>query len=639
MAPLEPQEKVLVSEDFLDSIHGELACVDCHGGDDTADDKESAHEGFDPHPSINNPQETCGECHEEIAETAPRSLHATLSTFPGFLQKRASDDTWEKVDHGRERHCASCHASCGACHVSRPQYVGAGFIDGHMFNAQPNSINQCMACHGSRVGNEFTGTRGKGDVHLKKYTMVCRDCHGAEELHAAAPEGLENRYHLPEAANCLDCHQDLQFGSVREHRIHINTVQCQVCHSQTYTNCYSCHTGTDENGLAYFTTELDFEDMKIGFNPDRLPGNNYKWALLRHVPVDPEVFAHYVEDGFPRFDVEPTWKRTSPHNIQRRTWQNASCNNCHGQRDLFLSETDLLDYEKKANFGLTVGDDQIPKPRSRTKPLNIDVSKVREDMVVDVQWLQEQLTDETLVILDVRSEKGYDNGHIPGAINFDPNMAEGLRKPAQSDQPLQLESDEILSQTLGDHGIALDDHIVVYSDKGPDAGFILAVLDYAGAENISLLNGGIQAWRQAGLELSTKPVVPAPKAFAIEPRTELLVHNDFVKANLDNPRVVIVDVRILQQSLGALKHPLAKRPGRLPGSTLLPINGLYEDHSYLKSPEELLWVLWERNIPPHKTIVVSCNTGWWGAGAQFMLRYLGYPDVRLHDESWIGWMD
>ena len=147
-------------------------------------------------------------------------------------------------------------------------------------------------------------------------------------------------------------------------------MQCQVCHSQTYTNCYSCHTGTDENGLAYFTTELDFEDMKIGFNPDRLPGNNYKWALLRHVPVDPEVFAHYVEDGFPRFDVEPTWKRTSPHNIQRRTWQNASCNNCHGQRDLFLSETDLLDYEKKANFGLTVGDDQIPKPRSRTKPLN-----------------------------------------------------------------------------------------------------------------------------------------------------------------------------------------------------------------------------------------------------------------------------
>ena len=639
MAPLEPQQKVLVSEEFLDSEHGELGCVFCHGGDESAPDKESAHDGFDPYPSQNNPADTCGECHEEIAETAPNSLHATLSTFPGFLKKRTSDAHWDKIDEGRERHCADCHASCGACHVSRPQYVGTGFIDGHHFNARPNSINQCMACHGSRIGNEFTGTRGQGDVHLKKYSMVCKDCHGAEEMHAAAPEGLKNRYHLEEAANCKDCHKDLQFGSVRDHRIHNNRVQCQVCHSQTYTNCYSCHTATDEDGIPYFVTNLDFEDMKIGFNPDRIPGNNYKFVLLRHVPVDPKVFDYYVKDGFDRFDVEPTWKRTSPHNIRRRTWQNASCNNCHGQRDLFLSTTDLLDYEKKANFGLTVSDDQIPKPRARTQPVDIDSSQVIQSRIVDVSWLHEHIDDENVVLLDVRSANLYERGHIPGAISFDPNMPEGLRKPAQSDAPLQIENDEVLGQTLGNHGMAIDDHIVVYSDKGPDAGFILSVLDYAGATNISLLNGGIAAWEKAGFELSTDDVEPEQQQFEINPRSELIVHNDYVKANLDNPFVVIVDVRILQQSLGALKHPLAKRPGRLPGSTLMPINALYEDHSYIKSAEELLWMLKERNIPPHKTIVVSCNTGWWGAGAQFMLRYLGYPDVRLHDESWIGWMD
>ena len=232
MAPLEPQEKVLVSEAFLESAHGELACIDCHGGDDGADDKESAHAGFDAHPSENNRQGTCGECHEEIAETASKSLDATLSTFPGILNKRTSATTREAVDKGRERHCASCHASCGSCHVSRPKYVGTGFVDGHVFNARPDPVNQCTACHGSRVGYEFFGNRGQGDVHLRKYTMTCTDCHDAEEMHAAAPEGLENRYHLEEAANCKDCHQDLQFGSIREHQIHNNRVQCQVCHSQ-----------------------------------------------------------------------------------------------------------------------------------------------------------------------------------------------------------------------------------------------------------------------------------------------------------------------------------------------------------------------------------------------------------------------
>ncbi len=453
MAPLEPQEKVLVSEEFLESEHGELACIDCHGGDDSAPDKESAHDGFDAHPSINNPQETCGECHEEIAETAPQSLHATLSTFPGFLQKRVSEDTWEAVDKGRERHCASCHASCGACHVSRPKYVGTGFVDGHMFNAKPDPVNQCTACHGSRVGNEFYGNRGQGDIHLRKFTMSCNDCHGAEEMHAAAPEGLENRYHLEEAANCKDCHMDLQFGSVREHRIHNNKVQCQVCHSQTYTNCYSCHTGTDEEGIAYFVNNLDFEDMKIGYNPDRIPGNNYKFVLLRHVPVDPKVFDYYVKDGFPKFDVSPTWKRTSPHNIQRRTWQNVTCNNCHGKRDLFLSEADLLDYEKKANFGLTVRDDQIPKERARTMAVNIDTSGVDSSRIVDVGWLKEHLDDENLVIIDARAESDYEKEHIPGAINLDPNIPEGIRKAADSDTPLQLEDADILGETFGEYGM------------------------------------------------------------------------------------------------------------------------------------------------------------------------------------------
>jgi len=639
VAPLEPQKKVLVSQQFIDSVHGEVSCVDCHGGNDGAAVKEEAHEGYDPYPSVNSPQETCGECHEEIAETAPNSLHATLSTFPKYLEKRSSPGTIANVDHGRQQHCASCHATCGSCHVSRPQYVGDGFINGHMFRARPDTINQCMACHGSRIGNEFAGNRGQGDVHVRKYTMVCKDCHGAEEMHAAAPEDIENRYHLKEAASCKDCHKDLEYGSVIDHRIHKNRVQCQVCHSQSYTNCYSCHTGTDDKGIPYFVTNEDFETIKIGLNPDKTPRSNYKYTLVRHVPVDNKLFDYYIKDGFPNFDSLSTWKKTSPHNIQRRTWQNANCNNCHGQRELFLSEDDLLDYEKKANEHLVISDENLPKARNKTQPLGIDVTKVNHSMVVDVTWLKENVNDNNVVILDVRGEVAYDSGHIPGAIRFDPSMSEGLRTSGDSDAPMTLEEDSVLAKTLGEHGLTVDSHIVAYSDTGADAGFILAILDYAGANNLSLLNGGIAAWKKAGFDLSMDAVQPEEKIFAINPRNELVVHNDYVKANLDNPTVTIVDVRILQQSMGVLKHPLAKRAGRIPGSVLFPITGLYMDHSYVKSAEELLWVLKERNIQPGKTIIVSCNTGWWGSGAQYMLRYLGYQDVRLHDQSWIGWQD
>lgn len=639
MAPLEPQVKVLVSGDFLDSVHGEIGCVGCHGGNNEARDKAGAHAGFEPYPSVNKPVEACGECHGDIAETAPRSLHATLSTFPSYLEQRASSATWDKVDHGRERHCASCHATCGSCHVSRPQYVGDGFINGHMFRAAPHTINQCMACHGSRIGNEFSGIRGLGDVHVRKYTMVCKDCHGANEMHAAAPEGIENRYHLEQAADCKDCHKDLRYGSIRDHAIHRNKVQCQVCHSQTYTNCYSCHTGTDDEGIPYFVTKDNFEGIKIGKNTDKKSETDYDYVLVRHVPVDEKLFDYYIKDGFPNFAKAPTWRKTSPHNIQRKTWQTATCNNCHGQRELFLSDDDLLDYEKEANAGVVVRDTEFPQARSKFMPHGMDTSKVDESRIVDVDWLQQHLEDDNIVLMDVRSEAAYSRGHIPGAILFDPNNQEGLRKGPQTDSPLMLEEDEILARALGQRGVAADNHIVAYSDKGQDAGFILAMLEYAGVKKLSLLNGGIRAWEMEGRTLSTEIPHRRPRKFDISPQKDLIVHNDFVKANLDNPGVVIVDVRILQQSLGALKHQLARRPGRLPGSVLFPITGLYEDNSGIKSPEELLWVLKQANIRPEKTIVVSCNTGWWGAGAQFMLRYLGYPDVRLHDESWIGWKE
>ena len=272
-------------------------------------------------------------------------------------------------------------------------------------------------------------------------------------------------------------------------------------------------------------------------------------------------------------------------------------------------------------------------------PVSHYTSGVKASMVVDTAWLSQHLKDKDLVIVDARSEDDYEKGHIPGAISLDPNVTEGLRTAADADLPLLLESADILGQTFSEYGISNEDHIVVYADDGTDAGFLLSIFDYTGAGNISLLNGGMAAWIKAGYEVSDEETDYDEKTYEVKLRREFMANNDFVKANLDNPAVIIVDVRILQQSMGMLKHPLAARAGRIPGSIQFPVFGLFEDHSGIKSPEELLFVLKERNIPKHKTIVITCNTGGWAGAAQFLFRYLGYPDVRVHDESWIGWQD
>ena len=392
MAPLEPVEKVLVSGDFLETEHGEVGCVNCHGGNPNDKTKAGAHKGFDAHPSLNNPEGACGECHEDIVSTAKDSLHATLSTFTTVLKSRSDMSKWHDIDEARKGHCTACHTSCGGCHVSRPKFAKKGFIDGHKFQKRSDPFNQCTACHGSRVGMEYYGARGQGDVHVTKYDMDCVACHPAEEMHAKPAADLKGRYHLPEMVNCEDCHQGLKYGSVREHSLHVGKVQCQVCHSQTYVNCYSCHTGKDSLGLRYFQNQKEIEGMKIGLNYDKdEPNQTNKYILVRHEPTDPELFEFYVKDAFTNFDNTPNWKRASPHNIQRKTWQTANCNNCHGNRDLFLDTKDLLDYEKGANAKVVVPDNKVPKKRKKVMPLNIDTAKVRHNMVVDAKWLHDNI--------------------------------------------------------------------------------------------------------------------------------------------------------------------------------------------------------------------------------------------------------
>ena len=635
MAPLEPQDKVLVSKEFLKTDHGEVGCVNCHGGNPKDKSKEGAHKGFDAHPSINNPVKACGECHEDIVATAKDSLHATLSTFPTVLKSRSDMGKWHEIDEARAGHCFSCHTSCGGCHVSRPKFAKKGFINGHMFKKRSDPFQQCTACHGSRVGNEYYGARGQGDVHAAKNDMDCVSCHKQEEMHAAAPEGLKGRYHLKEMINCEDCHQGLENGSVRDHEIHIGKVQCQVCHSQTYVNCYSCHTGKDKEGLRYFQNQKEVEGMKIGLVYDKdEPGKAPNYTLVRHEPTDKKLFEYYVKDAFTNYDNTPTWKRTSPHNIQRKTWQNASCNNCHGNRDLFLSKADLLDYEVGANAVVVVPDNKVPAKVKKTMPLNIDTSKVKAGMVVDAKWLKKNLSK--VKVVDVRGTKAFDKGHIKGAINLDP-FKSGLRNSWDDDKPMELIAHDKLAKILGSKGLKASDHIVVYDKSGRLSGFAIWVLEYAGATNVSYLNGGIEGWHYAGQHVTKDVAKTKSVKFGGKVNTAAYADNAFMTANLDANNSVILDARIIPQAKGVTKHAEAYRAGRIPGSVNLPLGALYMDDAVLKSPEELLWMLKKNGITADKTVITTCNTGQFAASAYFILRYLGFEDVRVHDASWVSW--
>ena len=369
MEPLAPHEKIFVDSEIAeDENHGELSCEECHGGDPYEPDYKKAHAGVVKDPSYPDAYDSCGICHEDIAEHYQSSLHVSLSPFKKMIDARAATDTavYEKVDQAREAHCTSCHSSCGQCHISRPEAVEGGLLEGHLFLKRPPMQLVCTACHGSRIEKEYFG-KNKGmqpDVHKEKY-FKCGKCHPAEEMHGDGQD-YANRYAVENGPTCDKCHEkiyELTAKNARNHWIHKGRVSCQVCHSQPYKNCYACHFGKDSQGLKYFKTKGSSIDFKIGLNPLRSEKRPEKYVLLRHVPVDPESFKFYVADGLSNFDALPTWKMATPHNIRRQTPQNQTCNNCHGNETMFLRQADVADKYADANRSVVVIAEQIPKKR------------------------------------------------------------------------------------------------------------------------------------------------------------------------------------------------------------------------------------------------------------------------------------
>ncbi len=349
-------------EEFLGGIHGALGCTTCHGGVDGIDDKQQAHAGLVSDPSA-NAEEACGRCHVEAATNFAGSVHASFAGYRTFFEERAGLSFADHPEIEQEflGECGACHATCGQCHVSRPVSVKGGLVQGHRFLPSPNQSENCTACHGSRVGEEYTGSRTgyAADVHYVPNAMNCMACHTSGEMHGDGTE-YTRRYETAGMPRCEDCHAAAATANTW-HSMHWGQLQCQACHSQDYKNCNACHVGGGGiTGSSYLT-------FKIGKNPlSDLRG--YEYVVLRHIPVTEDTFDPWGVSDLANYESMPTWKYASPHNIRRftaRTDTTGGVNGCDGCHDTpdeggwFLRQADLDTLsarEAAANEALIVPD-------------------------------------------------------------------------------------------------------------------------------------------------------------------------------------------------------------------------------------------------------------------------------------------
>ncbi|MEJ2314336.1 MAG: hypothetical protein P8Y85_06085 [Nitrospirota bacterium] len=335
-----------VDQEFVDSVHGQVGCINCHMGENI-DDREKAHEGLVKDPSEEDGGGACRQCHADITSTYKNAMHYNLTGIkdivgtlivPHQMQDTLLPAAWD-LD------CANCHASCGSCHVAWPKVAEGGLLYRHRFQKTPPMEKTCYACHGSRFAGEYMGLLGPSpDVHYEKYQMVCTDCHKGSELHHTEPEGAK-RYYATETPRCEQCHPDVATGKsqVAMHNAHEKgELACTVCHATEYFNCVNCHVSLDVKEDPYKYNLVRHTPMK----KDSLASLRYFQAVLTGTPGPKDLISNY--------DALPTWNSASVHTIQRKTKQNSSCNACHGNRQLFLTKDDLMPGDPKANLKILV---------------------------------------------------------------------------------------------------------------------------------------------------------------------------------------------------------------------------------------------------------------------------------------------
>ena len=260
------------------------------------------------------------------------------------------------------------------------------------------------------------------------------------------------------------------------------------------------------------------------------------------------------------------------------------------------------------------------------------------DVLVDTNWLEEHLKDDSVVIAEVDEDTtAYQKGHIPNAISIDwENDLHDLPRR-------EFVTSEQLARLLGEKGISKDKTIVLYSGNNNwFAAYAYWLFKYRGVENVKLLNGGRKKWELESRLLSQDEPNLAPTTFEIgAERAELRAFRDEVIKRAQDTGNAWVDVRSPEEFRGELLAPphlpqeQAQVPGHIPGASNITWSKTVNEDGTFKTREELENLYADEGITSDKEVVAYCRIGERSSHSWFVLsELLGFERVKNYDGSW-----
>lgn len=266
--------------------------------------------------------------------------------------------------------------------------------------------------------------------------------------------------------------------------------------------------------------------------------------------------------------------------------------------------------------------------------------------LIDVATLAAELDNPAWVVLDCRfdlmnpawGETEFSAGHIPGAQYA--HLDRDLAGPPTADSGRHPLPDPAVFAALASRwGIDGGTQIVVHDQAG---GVFAArawwLFRWLGHERVALLDGGLAAWRAAGLPLSTAASTRPARIFEPKPDMTRVVGVSDIVAALGSPKLQVVDARGADRFAGQ-NETMDPRAGHVPGAVNHPfaLNLSREGRLHDAASLRTAWLSTLAGREP-KEMVAMCGSGVSACLNLLAMEIAGLPGARLYPGSWSEWV-
>lgn len=232
---------------------------------------------------------------------------------------------------------------------------------------------------------------------------------------------------------------------------------------------------------------------------------------------------------------------------------------------------------------------------------------------------------------------------IIGARRFDIDACSNK----ETSLPHMLPSTTEFSNYVSALGISSDDHVIVYSThdcfSAPRVWWTFHAFNH---NKVSVLNGGLKAWKAAGGKIESGPVEEGKNNelgdFVATLNPEMVKSVDDVVDIMNSGAAQILDARSKARFLAQAPEPRqGLEGGAIPGSLNLPFTSIVQadDVTSFRSPVEIRDAFVDAGIIFGSKIVLTCGSGVSAAVLSLALTVIGksLEQSPIYDGSWTEW--